>query len=104
MDDRWRAVVAAAIVLAVPLGGCRDNRLLDSWPVGTCVRASDESTTPVSCAEPHTHRVTAIVAGTGEACPADTVMYSSPADPDDGLMTTCFKAHKKLLPGDAPGE
>jgi hypothetical protein len=92
MDDRWRLVVAAAIVLSLPLGGCRGFRQRDSWPVGTCVRESEEGTTPVSCAEPHTHRVSAIVAGDGEACPRDTVMYESPADPDDGLMTTCFQA------------
>jgi hypothetical protein len=104
MNDRWTVVVAAGIALALPLGGCRDVRRDDSWPVGTCVRASDESTTPVSCAEPHTHRVTAIVAGDGEACPADTVMYASPADQHDGAMTTCFQAHTVLLPGDAPAE
>ena len=91
MEYRWRMVVAAAIVLALPLGGCRDSGQRDLWPVGTCVRASDKSTTAVSCAEPHTHRVSAIVAGDGEACPGDTVMYASPADPDDGLMTTCFQ-------------
>ena len=93
MDDRWRVVVAAAIVLALPLGGCRDIGQRDVWPVGTCVRVSDEgSTAPVSCAEPHTHRVIAIVAGEGEACPGDTDMYAQPADPDDGLMTACFQA------------
>ena len=92
MEDRWRVVVAAAIVLALPLGGCRGIGQRNLWPVGTCVRASDEGTAPVPCAEPHTHRVTAIVAGDGEACPGDTVMYASPADPDDGLLTTCFRA------------
>ena len=92
MEDRWRLVVAAAIVLSLPLGGCRDIGQRDLWPVGTCVRVSDEGTAPVSCAAPHTHRVIAIVAGEGEACPVDTVMYASPADPDDGLMTTCFQA------------
>ncbi len=97
MNDRWRVVAAAAIVLALPLGGCRDIGQRDVWPVGTCVRVSDQGTTAVSCAEPHTHRVSAIVAGDGTACPGDTVMYASPADPDDGLMTTCFQA-------DAAGE
>ena len=92
MEDRWRVVVAAAIVLALPLGGCRTFRQHDSWPVGTCVRVSDEgSMAAVSCADSHTHRVSAIVAGEGEACPGDTDIYASPADPDDGLMTTCFQ-------------
>jgi len=97
MEDRWRVVVAAAIVLALPLGGCRDSGQRNLWPVGTCVRASDEGTAPVSCAEPHTHRVSAIVGGEGEACPGDTDIYLSPADPDDGVMTTCLQA-------DAAGE
>lgn len=93
MDGRWRVVVAAAIVLALPLGGCKGLRgPYEQLPVGTCVRVSDEGTATVSCADPHTHRVTAIVAGAGETCPANTVMYASPADPDDGLMTTCFQA------------
>lgn len=92
MEDRWRVVVATAIVLALPLGGCRDSGQRDLLPVGTCVRVSEEGTAAVSCAEPHTHRVSAIVAGEGEACPMDTVMYAHPADPDDGLMTTCFQA------------
>jgi len=92
MEGRWMVVVTAALVLALPLGGCRAFRQpYVPLPVGTCVRASDEATTPVPCAEPHTHRVSAIVAGDGEACPGDTVMYSSPADPHDGLMTTCFQ-------------
>jgi hypothetical protein len=87
-----RFAVAAAVVVTLPLGGCRDLRQGDAWPVGTCVRVSEEGATiAVSCAEPHTHRVSAIVAGDGEACPRDTVMYASPADPDDGRMTTCFE-------------
>ena len=65
MGARWSVVVAAAIVLAVPLGGCRHIGQDDPLPVGTCVRESDEGTAIVSCAEPHTHRVTAIVAGEG---------------------------------------
>jgi hypothetical protein len=85
-------VVAAAIVLALALGGCGDIGPRDSWPVGTCVRVSDEGDTAVSCAEPHTHRVIAIVAGDGEACPGDTDMYAQPADRGDGLMTTCLQA------------
>lgn len=92
MEDRWRVVVAAAIVLALPLGGCRAFRQpYVPLPVGTCVRVSDEGAeTVVPCAEPHTHRVTAI-AGEGETCPPDTVMYASPADTDDGLTTTCYR-------------
>ena len=92
MSHRWRVVVAAAIVLALPLGGCRGVRQGDSWPVGTCVRVSDDGgMATVSCAEPHTHRVSAIVAGEGAACPRDTAIYASPADPHDGQMTTCFE-------------
>jgi hypothetical protein len=97
MDDRWRIVIAAAVVLALPVGGCRDGRRWEPWPVGTCVRESDDGgSAVVSCAEPHTHKVTAIVAGDGDACPGNTVMYSTPADPDDGVMTTCFQAHRIL--------
>jgi len=93
MVDRWKVAVAAAIVLALPLGGCRDAGQHVSWPVGTCVQVAGEGdTAAVPCAEPHTHRVTAVVAGEGEACPRDTVMYVQPADPDDGLMTTCLQA------------
>ena len=91
MEDRWRVVVAAAIVLALPLAGCKDIGQQDLLPVGTCVRVSDEGTATVSCAEPHTHKVIAI-AGEAEACPRDTDMFAQPADPDDGLMTTCFQA------------
>lgn len=91
MEDRWRVVVAAALVLAMTLGGCKTIGQQDLLPVGTCVRVSDEGTATVSCAEPHTHKVIAI-AGEGEACPMDTDMFAQPADPDDGLMTTCFRA------------
>ena len=92
MDDRWRVVVAAAIVLALALGGCKAFRQPDvPLPVGTCVRESDAGSAVVPCAEPHTHKVSANVPGDGAACPRDTVMYSSPADPDDGAMTTCFQ-------------
>ena len=92
MGTRWKVVVAAAILLALPLGGCRGSgqQALD-LPVGTCVRVSDEGTDTVSCAEPHTHRVIAIV-GEGQACPPESNMQSQPADPDDGLTTTCFQA------------
>jgi hypothetical protein len=92
MDDRWRFVAATAIVLALPIGGCQPAGRPDLLPVGTCVRASDRGETVVPCIEPHTHRVTAIVAGDGDACPRDTVMYASPADPDDGQWTICYQA------------
>ena len=90
MNDRWRVAVAAAIVLALPLGGCRAFRQpYVQLPVGTCVRESDEGSAVVSCAEPHTHRVIAVV-GAGEACPPESDMGSVPADPHDGLLTTCY--------------
>ena len=92
MDHRWRIVVGAACLLALPLGGCREFRQpYVPLPVGTCVRESDGGSAVVPCAEPHTHRVSATVAGDGAACPGDTVMYASPADPDDGMITTCFQ-------------
>ena len=83
-------MVAVAIVLALPLGGCQDRSQRDLLPVGTCVRVADEGRATVSCAEPHTHKVIAI-AGQAEACPIDTDMYAQPADPDDGLITECFQ-------------
>lgn len=83
-------MVAAAIVLAMSLGGCKGSGQQDVLPVGTCVRVSDAGTATVPCAEPHTHRVIAN-AGEAEACPRDTDMYAQPADPDDGLITTCFQ-------------
>jgi hypothetical protein len=85
-------VVVAAILLALPLGGCKLGRL-DVLPVGTCVRESAEGTATVPCAEPHTHRVIAVVAGEGGACPPDTDMAASPADPDEGRWTICFQTH-----------
>ena len=93
MEARWRMVVAAAMVLSLPLGGCGGLRQpYVPLPVGTCVRESDAGSAVVPCAEPHTHKVSANVPGDGAACPRDTVMYSSPADPDDGVMTSCFQA------------
>ena len=95
MGSRWKTLVAAAIVLALPLGGCRAFRQPYVPPaVGTCVNESETGTPVVPCSEPHTHRVTAVVAGDGDACPADTVMYETPADSDDGLVTTCFALHR----------
>ena len=91
MVGRWRVVIAAAIVLALPLGGCTDRGQRDLLPVGTCVRVSDKgAVVTVACAEPHTHKVIAI-AGQAETCPIDTDMYAQPADPDDGLITECFQ-------------
>jgi hypothetical protein len=87
-------VIAAALVLALPIGGCRGVAQQDSWPVGTCVRVVDGlGTTAVPCSDPHTHRVIAIAAS-AEACPSETVMFSQPADPDDGAMTTCFQSDR----------
>jgi hypothetical protein len=92
--QRGRMAVAAAIVLTLPLAGCGllhrpFDPERDLLPVGTCVRASDLGEEVVSCAEPHTHKVTAI-APRAEACPPETVMYASPADPHDGLVTACY--------------
>ncbi len=50
----------------------------------------------VGCAEPHTHRVSAIVTGDGDACPRNTVIYASPADTDDGMTTTCLEPHSAV--------
>ncbi len=98
IGNRWRLLVAAVVVLALSLGGCKGIGQQNlGFPVGTCVKSSDDGTlTTVSCAEPHTHRVIAI-AGDGESCPPESNMQSQPADPDDGLMTWCFQA-------DAAGE
>jgi hypothetical protein len=90
MRHRW-TIVAAAIALALPLGGCKGIAEFVSLPVGTCVRADEAGTTPVPCADPHTHKVIAI-APTPEGCPVDTSMAATPADPDDGTTTTCFRS------------
>jgi hypothetical protein len=90
MNDRL-GVIAAAFVLALPLGGCRGVAQQHSWPVGTCARVDGRGTTAVPCSDPHTHRVIAIVAS-AEACPSATDMFAQPADPDDGGMTTCFRS------------
>jgi hypothetical protein len=94
MNHRWN-VVAAAVVLVLLLVGCRgvppQDSLQDSLPVGTCVLVNDRGTTVVPCTEPHSHRVIAI-AERPEECPPKTDMYSQPADPDDGLTTTCFQS------------
>jgi hypothetical protein len=85
-------VVAGGFALALSLGGCRGLRGPDvQLPVGTCVRESDGGSAVVPCAAPHTHKVIAIVPGDGGACPRVTVMYSTPADAGDDVMTTCFQ-------------
>jgi hypothetical protein len=89
---RWSLAVAAAIALALPLAGCGHFGRWDPPPVGTCVRASDQGEVVVSCAEPHTHRVIAIVPGEGGACPPETVMWATPADPHDVQVTVCYGA------------
>jgi hypothetical protein len=61
----------------------------DLLPVGTCVLASDRGETVVPCTEPHTHKVVAI-APRAEACPPETAMFASPADPHDGSVTACY--------------
>jgi hypothetical protein len=38
------------------------------------------------------HKVIAI-AQRAEECPSETDMFSQPADPDDGLTTTCFQSN-----------
>ena len=95
MNRRWNLVTAAIVlvlVLLLLLGGCRAAAQQDSWPVGSCVQVNEGvGTTAVPCTEPHTHRVIAI-AQRAEECPRETDMFSQPADPDDGLTTTCFQS------------
>jgi hypothetical protein len=90
MNHRWN-VVTAAVVLVLMLAGCRGVSPYVSLPVGTCVLENDRGTTAVPCTEPHTHKVIAIVQR-DEDCPPKTDMFSEPADPDDGLTTTCFQS------------
>ncbi len=89
MMSRWKAVAAAALLLA--LGGCAHRVPPEPLAVGTCVVSDHQGDRPVPCGEPHTHKVIA-VAPRGEDCPRETVMFSSPADPDLGTTTTCFVA------------
>lgn len=90
--ERWRLAVVGGMVLALPLGGCEHGfGERDLLPVGTCVRVSDEVDVAVPCTEPHTHKVIAI-APRAEACPGETVIYESPADPNDGTVTVCYSA------------
>jgi hypothetical protein len=88
MKNLWR-VLAAAVMLSLALGGCwHAQRVL--LPVGTCVVSNEKATTPVACDEAHTHKVIAI-APRPEDCPRETSMYSTPADPDEGTITECFR-------------
>jgi hypothetical protein len=89
--ERWRRVVAAVLVLALPLAGCQRpfDSARDLLPVGTCVQVSDQGEVVVPCAEPHTHKVIAI-APRAEECPGETTIYASPADPHDGTVTACY--------------
>jgi hypothetical protein len=89
MNHRWKAL-AAAVVLALPLGGCQHVGQRDLLAVGTCVVENDKGTTPVACGEAHTHKVIAI-APTPEDCPRETDMFASPADPDQATITECFQ-------------
>lgn len=86
-----RTVITAAILVVSLLVGCKGAALPESWPVGSCVLVNDRGTTAVPCTQPHSHKVIAIVQR-AEACPVETDMASQPADPDDGLTTTCFRS------------
>ena len=92
MRHRWSGITQA-IVLVLLLGSCRGAAQQDSWTVGMCAQVSEGGgTTAVACTEPHTHKVIAI-ARRAEECPSETDMFSQPADPDDGLTTTCFQSN-----------
>ena len=91
MSRRWSGITRA-VVLVLLLCGCRGAAQQDSWTVGACARVHEGGTTAVACTEPHTHKVIAIVQR-AEECPIETDMGSQPADPDDGLTTTCFQSH-----------
>jgi hypothetical protein len=91
MRHRWSGITQA-IVLVFLLSGCRGAAQQDSWTVGMCAQVNEDGgTTAVACTEPHTHKVIA-VAQRAEECPSETDMFSQPADPDDGLTTTCFQS------------
>ena len=91
MPHRWSGITQA-IVLVLLLCGCRSAAQQDSWTVGTCAQVNEGGgTTAVACTEPHTHKVIAI-AQRAEECPRETDMFVQPADPDDGLTTTCFQS------------
>jgi hypothetical protein len=90
MERGWRAL-AVAVVLSLPIAGCRQAGQRDLLAVGTCVVSDEQGTRPVGCGEAHTHRVIAI-APRPEDCPSETTMASTPADPDDGTVTECFQS------------
>lgn len=91
MSHRW-SVATRAIVLVLLLGGCRGFAPHDSWLVGTCVQVNEgRGTSAVPCTEPHSHKVIAITQR-AEDCPGQTDMFSQPADPDDGVTTTCLQS------------
>ena len=90
MSHRW-SVVTRAILLVLLVAGCRGGAQQESLSVGTCVHVNEAGTTVVPCTDPHTHKVIAI-AQRAEACPSETDMFSQPADPDEGLTTTCFQS------------
>lgn len=89
MNHRWKALAAAAL-LALPLGGCQHVGQRDLLAVGTCVVEDDKGRTPVACGEAHTHKVIAIAARP-EDCPRETDMFAQPADPSQGTTTECFQ-------------
>ena len=92
MSHRWIGITQA-IVLPLLLCACRGAAQQDAWTVGACAQVNEGGgTTAVACTEQHTHKVIAI-AQRAEECPSGTDMFSQPADPDDGLTTTCFQAH-----------
>ena len=87
-----RSWIMQAIVLVLLLGGCQGTARQESWTVGACAQVNEDGgTTAVPCTEPHTHKVIAI-ARRAEECPSETDMSSQPADPHDGLTTTCFQS------------
>ena len=90
MKHLWR-VLAAAVVLTLPLAGCGHPGTRELLAVGTCVVEDEKGTTPVACGEAHTHKVIAI-APTPEDCPPETSMAATPADPQDGTTTECFQS------------
>lgn len=89
MTRLWKAVAAATLLVA--LGGCSNRVPPDTLAVGACIVSDDQGDRPVPCGQPHTHKVIA-VAPRPEACPRETVMFSSPADPDLGTTTLCLVA------------
>lgn len=100
---RWAVVVAAVILLAVPLGGCVEIMRHpiaqgDSWPppIGTCVWSDDGYDATVPCTQAHTQRLVAIVDGQGDRCPGETSIYETPADPGDRQLTACYQWDRQL--------